>query len=74
MGIKQYRITTQNMDILPQENDCVLSDDDPIHDIIANQVLGGIGSGQSDNNGFIRRAFVVGDEEQEKGQFIKLNI
>jgi len=66
MGIKQYRITAQSMDVLPQENDCVLSDDDPIHEIRAAQFMGGIGSGDNENRGFIRRVFTIGDEEQER--------
>ena len=39
--IKQYRITTEN---LPNQamDDCALSEDDPIHDMIAAQYLGGL--------------------------------
>jgi len=66
MGIKQYRITSQCMDVLPQENDCVLPDDDPIHEIRAAQFMGGIGSGQNEDRGFIRKMFTIGDEEQER--------
>jgi hypothetical protein len=66
MGIKQYRITSQSMDLLPQENDCVLPDDDPIHAIRAAQFMGGIGSGQESDRGFIRKMFTIGDEEQER--------
>ena len=41
--MKQYRITTEN---LPQSspNDCELSPDDPIHELIAAQTFGGLGS------------------------------
>lgn len=43
--MKQYRITTEN---LPQSNndDCYLAPNDPIHELIATQVLDGLGSQQ----------------------------
>ena len=37
--MKQYQINTQNFS---NENDCVLSPDDPLHDMIAAQYMGGL--------------------------------
>ena len=44
MKIRQIRITTQNIDI-PQENDCYIDPDDPIHKIKKSNMLGGLPSG-----------------------------
>lgn len=41
--MRQYRITTQNIDI-PQDNDCVLPENDPAHEIRRKQFLGGLGA------------------------------
>lgn len=44
--MKQYRITAA--DILPtDDNDCVLSPDDPIHDLKSASQLGGLGSDEA---------------------------
>lgn len=44
--MKQYRITTQY--ILPKEdNDCVLSADDPVYELMASSQLGGLGGQES---------------------------
>ena len=42
--MKQYRITTANIDY-PQENDCVLVEDDPVNLIRKSLLLGGLGNG-----------------------------
>lgn len=41
--MKQYRITTDNIDY-PCENDCVISEDDPVNLIKKSLMLGGLGS------------------------------
>jgi len=41
--MKQYRITTQDL-LPPSDNDCFLSPDDPIHQLMAVSQLGGLGS------------------------------
>lgn len=40
--MKQYRITTENL-IAKEDNDCVLSPDDPAHELIAASHLNGLG-------------------------------
>lgn len=40
--MKQYRITTADF-ITPEDNDCVLAPDDPIHELMGVAQLGGIG-------------------------------
>jgi hypothetical protein len=40
--MREYRITTQNLDY-PQENDCVLDENDSIHAIKKAIMLGGLG-------------------------------
>jgi hypothetical protein len=42
--MRQVRITTKNLDY-PQHDDCLIPDDDPIHAMKKNMVLGGLGSG-----------------------------
>jgi hypothetical protein len=42
--MKQIRITTKNLDY-PTDNDCFISEDDPIHEIKKSTMLGGLGSG-----------------------------
>lgn len=42
--MKQYRITTANLLPADTSNDCFLSPDDPIHDLMKVSQLGGIGS------------------------------
>lgn len=41
--MNQYRITSQN---IPQttSDDCYLSPDDPVHELIATQIMDGLGS------------------------------
>lgn len=41
--MKQYRITTENLPKTSPE-DCYLSPDDPIHEIINQSILGGLGA------------------------------
>ncbi len=41
--MKQYRITTQNLN-LPSDDDCILAPDDPIHALLASQIMGGLGT------------------------------
>lgn len=41
--MRQVRITTQNLDY-PQENDCVLDENDPLHAIKKSNMVGGLGS------------------------------
>lgn len=44
--MKQYRITSQ--DINPSaDNDCYLSPDDPIHDLIPASMMGGLGTSEA---------------------------
>jgi hypothetical protein len=43
--MKQYRISTENF-TQSSESDCALSPDDPIHDMIASQYMGGLGAAQ----------------------------
>ena len=45
IDMRQVRITTQNLDF-PQDNDCYLAPDDPIHQIRKASLLGGLGSQQ----------------------------
>jgi len=40
--MKEYRITTQNIDY-GQENDCVIDENDPINEIKKSLLLGGLG-------------------------------
>lgn len=40
--MKQYKITTQDL-VQSSENDCFLSPDDPIHELIGQSQLGGLG-------------------------------
>lgn len=44
--MKQYRITTADL-LPPDENDCYLSPDDPIHELKKVSMLGGLGGEQS---------------------------
>jgi len=44
--MKQYRITAENY---TTENDCALSPDDPLHDMIAAQYMGGLNAAQRKN-------------------------
>ena len=39
--MKQYRITTKNLDY-PTDIDCVISPDDPVNEIKASLMLGGL--------------------------------
>jgi hypothetical protein len=41
MGIRQIRITTQNIDI-PQENDCYIDPADSINNIKKSNMIGGL--------------------------------
>jgi hypothetical protein len=41
--MKQYRITTANIPTT-SDDDCYLSPDDPIHELIASQIMGGLGT------------------------------
>lgn len=41
--MKQYRITSQNIP-KTDSDDCFLAPDDPIHEIMASQILDGLGS------------------------------
>jgi hypothetical protein len=44
--MKQYRITSR--DILPvEDNDCYLSPDDPLHDLMPAAMMGGLGSDEA---------------------------
>lgn len=43
--MKQYRITTENL-LKSESDDCYLSPDDPIQELIACQALDGLGSQQ----------------------------
>jgi hypothetical protein len=43
MTIKQYRITTKNLDY-PQDDDCIIDENDPIHNIKKSNLVGGLGS------------------------------
>ncbi len=42
--MKQYKITSQ--DLVPKDttDDCVLAPDDPVHELIATSMLGGLGA------------------------------
>ena len=40
--MKEYRITTQNLDY-PCEDDCFIDENDPIHSIKKSIMLGGLG-------------------------------
>jgi hypothetical protein len=41
--MKQYRITTADF-VQPSSDDCYLSPEDPIHNLMASSMLGGLGS------------------------------
>jgi hypothetical protein len=41
--MKQYSITTRNIDI-PTDEDCILPENDPAHELKKNIMLGGSGS------------------------------
>lgn len=43
--MKQYRITSKDI-IQDSDDDCVLSEDDPIHEIKAAAYLGGLGAAE----------------------------
>lgn len=52
--MKQYRITTENFNYGDSTNDCVLSDDDPIHEIKRSLMFGGMMMPEYDfSNGII---------------------
>ena len=42
-NMKQYRITTENLPT-PTADDCYLSEDDPVHEIINQSIMGGLGA------------------------------
>jgi len=41
--MKQYKITSKNV-LQKSEDDCYLSPDDPIHELLISQYLGGLGA------------------------------
>jgi hypothetical protein len=41
--MKQYKITSENISI-QEDNDCVLPDNDPLHELKISNYLGGLGS------------------------------
>jgi len=41
--MKQYRITSENI-VASSPDDCLLSADDPVHVLIAAQIMGGLGA------------------------------
>ena len=43
--MKQYRISTENF-TPTSDSDCALAPDDPIHDMIASQYMGGLNAAQ----------------------------
>lgn len=47
--MKEYRITTQNLDY-PSDNDCFIDPNDPIHELKKSLMLGGLGSAQALQN------------------------
>jgi hypothetical protein len=63
--MKQYRITTDNY--VPDAA-CTLSPDDPIHDMIAAQYMGGLNAAIRMNE---RKAQAVADVEASKEPLIK---
>jgi hypothetical protein len=63
--MKQYRITTENY--LP-DTECTLSPDDPIHDMIAAQYMGGLNAAIRMNE---RKAQVTAEAEEAKAPLLK---
>lgn len=68
-NMKQYHITTANFDH-PQENDCVLAEDDPLNGIKKSIMLGGLGMQQAIANqkysAAIKRYFADKEETMPK--------
>jgi hypothetical protein len=58
--MKQYRITAENY--IP-DTECTLSTDDPIHDMIAAQYMGGLNASSRKNE---RKAQVTAESEEAK--------
>jgi hypothetical protein len=63
--MKQYRINAENY--IP-DADCVLSPEDPLHDMIAAQYMGGLNAAVRINE---RKAQVTADAEAAKEPFMK---
>ena len=45
-GMKQYRITTRDL-VQDHPDDCILSPDDPIHELKATAQMGGLGAAEA---------------------------
>lgn len=67
---KEFRITSQAFrDIAPESDDCYLSPDDPIHQLKAASVMGGLGSSAAlDQYNSIQRPTIVGSTKGQEAR------